>query len=972
MEKTKKLLSVVLAVLMCLTSVSVGSFAGAVDIVKSGTCGDNITWTLDSAGTLTLSGSGEMIPNEETDGNLWLDEYKSIKNIVIADGITSLCDEAFAACENITSIDIPDSVTKIGNGTFVYCVNLRSVEIGSNVESIGEAAFGYTPKLKTVTIANGVKTIAETAFGLSGVEKINIPASVEKIEDAFYGCFNLKEITVDKNNENYCAVDNVLFNKDMTSLITYPQNREGTTYKIPDSVKTAYTMGVFSKNLKNLVWTNEITSLPDADDGFYWGGYCSSWDADTIEGIDDVFREEYGIHKTDGFTIYGKANTYAQYHATGNGFNFVDVDTFTGHLYSDWKVNKEATCLQEGEKTKSCYFCDDVQTQPIDKLATHMDKNEDGYCDTCSEKIETVKSGTYGDNITWTLDSAGTLTFTGSGAMRDNNGNSIWLNEFKKLKKIVIGEGITTVGTLAFFPSFYVESVELPSTLKEIKMGAFGGCSIKNITIPNGVKTIGDGAFFDCESLKELFIPASVETIGQGVFEECEGLERITVDENNKNFKSVAGTLYSADMKKLIVCPAASCGSTFSIPNTVEVIAGSAFSYCNALESINIPSCVKNIDGSAFYACKKLSSVTISSGVESIGSSAFFDCLKLEEVSIPLSVKTIDEYAFGYRLNEDEADVVKISPFKIKGYTNSTAETYAKDNGIEFVSLGEHTHDWKYTTVKSTCVTNGYEADVCTICSAQKDYKELPLAEHSFSVWSTTKNASCNSTGTQTRNCSVCSKTETKTIPQLTHDFTVWTESKKATVFENGEQTRNCKLCGTKQTKATDKLPSKEVNDEKTGISLVYTDDSFKGEVDIVAEQVSSGAAYNIAVEETACSRVQLFDISIEMENEKVQPNKSVWVKVPLPSGYNESKTAVYYVGEDGKLEKMNSFTEGGYIYFEATHFSAYAVVDESSNPSNCSCNCHKGGIKGFFFKILNFFQKLFGKNKVCACGVKH
>lgn len=970
MKTMKKLLSIMLVILMCFTSISNAYAANEASIVKSGTCGDNITWTLDSAGTLTLSGSGEMVPDEETDGDLWLDDYESIKNIVIADGITSICGEAFAACTNIKSIDIPDSVTEIGAGAFLYCVNLRSVKIGSNVESIGEMAFAYAPKLKTVTIANGVKNIGYAAFYFSGVEKINIPASVESMDEPFPGCFNLKEITVDENNENYCAVDNVLFNKDMTSLITYPQNREGTTYKIPDSVKYVYTIGSLSKNLKSLVWTNEVTSLPDAEDGFYWGAYFKDCDANTIEDIEDYFTSDSVLDKTDSFTIYGKADSYAQSHATGNGFNFVDVDTFTGHLYSDWKVNKEATCVQDGEKTKSCYFCDDVKTEPINKLM-HMDENKDSYCDTCGEKIETTKSGTYGDNITWTLDSTGTLTLTGTGAMRDNDGDCIWTKEYENLTKIVIGEGITSVGALAFFPCFYVKSVELPSTLEEIRMGAFAGCGFESITIPNGVKTIGYGAFLDCEKLKEFYIPASVEKFGLGVFEECEGLEKITVDENNKNFKSVDGVLYSADMKKLVVCPAASCGSSFTIPSTVETILGSAFSYCNALESINIPFGVKNIDSSAFYECKNLSSVTISGSVESIGTLAFC-CPKLKEVTIPLSVKTIDEYAFGYRETEDEMDIEKIPSFKISGYTNSAAETYANDNGFEFVSLGEHTHQWNNTKVDSTCTVKGYEVEVCSGCSAQQNYKELPLAEHSYGDWSTTKSATCNSTGTQTRKCTSCDKTQTKTIDKLTHVFTDWTESKKATMFENGEMTRTCTLCKIKETKATDKLPSTEAKDEKTGISFVYSDDSFEGTVEVVAEQVSSGTAYNVVVEETSCSRLQLFDISAVIEDEKVQPNGSVWVKVPLPSGYNASKTAVYYVGEDGKLEKMNSFVDGEYICFEATHFSPYAVVDESSNPDTCSCNCHKGGIKGFFFKILNFFQKLFGKNKVCACGVKH
>lgn len=593
-----------------------------------------------------------------------------------------------------------------------------------------------------------------------------------------------------------------------------------------------------------------------------------------------------------------------------------------------------------------------------------------------SNAASVVKSGNCGDNITWTLDSEGTLKLSGSGKMSNTNDNSIWAREYENLKKIIIGEGITTVGKLAFTGCFYVESVELPSTLTEIGMGAFAGCNIKEITIPSKVTKIGYGAFLDCEKLTDITIPASVETLGKGVFEECEGLKSITVEQGNKNYKSVDGVLYSADMKTLIKCPAASCGESFIIPNTVETIDECAFDYCYALKSIDIPYGVKSLEHGAFEHCTSLSSVTLPSSLESIGGIVFLHCIRLKEITVPLSAGTIEDCAMGYRWNSDESDVIKMTGFKIKGYANSAAETYANSNGIEFVSLGKHTHTWKSVKVESTCYAVGYEKDICTGCGSEQNYTQLPLASHSFGEWNVISDettATCTRTGTEMRKCSVCGTEETRTIPKLTHIFTDWSETKEATVICGGEMTRTCTLCGKKETKATDKLPSNETKDEKTGISLVFSDDSFKNNgVEITAEEVSSGEKYNIAIEETSCSRLQLFDISLEIENEKVQPNNSVWVKVPLPKGYNESKTAVYYVGEDGKLEKMNSVVQDGYICFEATHFSPYVVVDESSNPNNCTCDCHKGGIKGFFFKILNFFQKLFGQNKVCACGVKH
>lgn len=569
-------------------------------------------------------------------------------------------------------------------------------------------------------------------------------------------------------------------------------------------------------------------------------------------------------------------------------------------------------------------------------------------------------SGQCGESVSWELDkSTGTLTISGVGEVVHNNNYHYWTSS--QVKKVVIGSYIT------------------------------------GITDPQ---------------------------LGL-----CENLSYVEVKEDNGYLTSVDGVLFSRDMKKLYVYPAKKSGSSYTVPYGVETIVNHAFNCCKnlktismpdtlshirycafmnctALTSINIPYTVTSVSGMAFYNCSQLTSIVLPYDVETIGDFAFGNCKNLLSLTIPESVTEIGKCAVGYDSNYN-----RISNPTIYGVSGSLAESYADDYNFSFSPVAAHVHDWICGVVESTCYSAGYERSFCTRCITE-NYVYLPLEDHSFGEWNVTKRATCKTTGTRVKKCTVCgteetetipkqqhklsdwevqeeatcnsegiemrfcdtcSKYESRTIPKLTHVFSDWSETKEATVICGGEMTKTCTLCGKKETKATDKLPSNETKDEKTGISLVFSDESFKNNsVEITAEEVSSGEKYNIAIEETSCSRLQLFDISLEIENEKVQPNNSVWVKVPLPKGYNESKTAVYYVGEDGKLEKMNSVVQDGYICFEATHFSPYAVVDESSNPNNCTCDCHKGGIKGFLFKILNFFQKLFGQNKVCTCGVKH
>ena len=82
----------------------------------------------------------------------------------------------------------------------------------------------------------------------------------------------------------------------------------------------------------------------------------------------------------------------------------------------------------------------------------------------------------------------------------------------------------------------------------------------------------------------------------------------------------------------------------------------------------------------------------------------------------------------------------------------------------------------------------------------------------------------------------------------------------------------------------------------------------------------------------------------------------------------------IYYIGTVDQWNKIVVGTNNGNFFNATVHFISEDVEDKpiTGATDNCSCNCHKGGIIGFFFKILNFFQKLFGQKKICECGAKH
>lgn len=189
MNKLKKLSALLICAVLILAVVPAMTVSAA-EIVDSGVCGgeappwDNLTWTLDSEGTLVISGKGYM-------GNYTYSESpfinKPIKKVIINEGAVNISTGAFTGCE-LTTISIPSSVTSIDAGAFYRCAHLRSIYL-PNVESIGVNAFYGCGSLERATMGEGLLTVGESAFdGCTSLEEITLPYTVKYIgDDAFYG-----------------------------------------------------------------------------------------------------------------------------------------------------------------------------------------------------------------------------------------------------------------------------------------------------------------------------------------------------------------------------------------------------------------------------------------------------------------------------------------------------------------------------------------------------------------------------------------------------------------------------------------------------------------------------------------------------------------------------------------------------------------------------------------------------------------
>lgn len=177
-------------------------------LISSGTCGTKLIWELSCDSVLTISGTGAM-----ADSPTWRADSLAIKEVIIHEGVTSIGNSAFHRCRNLISVTIPNSVVSIGSGAFSRS-GVVSMTIPSGVTTIDRLAFNNCNSLEVISISNTVTEIREQAF---------------------HRCQNLSNIHVDLDNLNYSSVDGILFNKNQTKLIKYPDAKQG-EYTIPNSV----------------------------------------------------------------------------------------------------------------------------------------------------------------------------------------------------------------------------------------------------------------------------------------------------------------------------------------------------------------------------------------------------------------------------------------------------------------------------------------------------------------------------------------------------------------------------------------------------------------------------------------------------------------------------------------------------------------------------------------------------------------
>ncbi len=446
------------------------------------------------------------------------------------------------------------------------------------------------------------------------LSKITIPAGVTSIGyDAFYGCTNLKTV------ENY---SNMTFTPGSTGY-GYVAYYADNVFNAPNATFEGDFVFAVINGVKTLVkYTSDVSNeidlvLPEKD-----GGYAIAA---------DVFKER----NLGNLTIPACVTSIGKY-AFSNCTNLTTVTS----LVPAEKLFAIGRSVFSGVDKDSCILY--IPYGAKETYASTTGWNE--FTNIVELEPADAVRGTCGADVTWIF-SNGILTIRGTGAMQYYK-VAPW-NDFKNdIKKVVIEYGITNIADAAFMGCENLLDVVIPNSVEIIGTQAFDDCyALADVAIPSSVTSIGEWAFASCKSLESIVVDES-----NSVYDSRDNCNAIIETATNtlvlgsKN-TTIPDGIVTIGSGAFDCCAGLKC---VTIPSSVTAIRNGAFAYCDSLTSIEIPGSVTNIGSNAFIACSSLVDIVFNSGLERIDMGAFANCVALTKVELPDGLKYIGGSSFAW------------------------------------------------------------------------------------------------------------------------------------------------------------------------------------------------------------------------------------------------------------------------------------------------------------------------------------
>ena len=798
--------------------------------------------------------------------------FKSLKNIEIPDGITSIENYAFCQCWSITSLSVPESVTSIGTGAFRFCGDLKEIKLPSNLTVLSDSLFGADANLEYITFGDAEKTdtviIPETVQKIGNyvfmncekIKNINLPANLKSIgKTCFQGCISLTGLFIPQSVE---SIGGGIFG-DCDALQSVEIEDENNNFIFKDGILYDVKNGILVSAVNSLIPEKVIVDECTKTIDYSAFADCNNlYEIEIPQGVVNIGEKAFArldnLKNIDIPDSVTNITTLAFYRC--NGLVSVQVPgSVTAIKNGTFREcnNLKKVILNEGVakiEGSAFVFCSSLEQI---KLPQSLMSIGSGAFDNCTSLISVELP----DNAIISSDTFRGCKNLSKIVLSDTNNNYIVKNGIlynkamtsaiycipaSGVEEISIEDGVTTIDSNLQF-SVNVKKINISRSVTKINTAAFMYCydlqSIKvdsengkymsekgilynkdmtrilcypagikdtEFFVPDTVKTIGDFAFYGTKALESINIPDSVTNIGTDAFGECSGLKEVVIPDSVTSMgEAVFYKCTSLEKVKLSV--------NITSPNPA------VFQYCSSLKEVVLPESMKFISFFMFSHCKEITNIVLPDTLTSVLGSAFQNCDNLKNITVPKNVTTIQDYALGYYYDEQSATYKKYDDFTISGYAGSKAQEYAEANGIRFIELNE----------KETA--DGIKMEY------SKD------------------------------------------------DSSIGGDNEEKISLESRQLTESDKE---------------------------YSKIDFTGKIedsDVKPEDVKSVT----------------YEISLKNESgQTVQPSEKVTVKIPVPDGYMGENCKVYYVNEKGKFTNMNAVCQNEFLIFETGHFSTYLVTE--------------------------------------------
>jgi len=603
--------------------------AGMVDVSDAGSTGkfnssnseeSDVRWALYENGTLRIYGSGSM-PNfgSGSDNKApWFYEDTPVRAVIVYSGITRIGSNAFNGCEQLTRVSLPASLRNIGSYAFSGCTELDEISIPNKVRVIESGAFFNCSSLTDLSLPSQLESLGSSAFSrCTGLTELEVSDTVTTWGyGAFGDCTGLKTVTVpvdymvtSKPFDGCTNVERIVYTPGSTGIM---KNRTGSTYNVTEN-DVRYTMEHDSKAvLRSVEFTEGVISIGNL--AFYECAQLTEVKLpSTLEKIGD--SAFYGCTALPAVELGNKLTTIG-------GAAFYECSALKEILLPSSLTTLGASCFKN---------CTGLQTLTIPESVTSIPGSAFENCTGLESLLipDTVTTwGNYAfknctglrtvtlpvdydvvkrpfidctgvERIVYTPGSTGVMknrTNSTYNITEDHVGYTMENDSKAVLQSVEFREGVKAIGNLAFYECAQLSDVKLPSTLERIGDSAFYGCTaLPTVELGNKLTTIGGAAFYGCSALNYLLLPSSLTTLGASCFKNCTGLQALT------------------------------------IPESVTSIPGNAFENCTGLESLLIPDTVTTWGNYAFKNCTGLKTVTLPVDYDVV-KRPFIDCTGVERI----------------------------------------------------------------------------------------------------------------------------------------------------------------------------------------------------------------------------------------------------------------------------------------------------------------------------------------------------